>query len=103
MSVRNRQAVLNNFALVYMRQQDWNAAAELLAEALSLGKPAFPEILSNKLTCHTNQPDYEAGKNLLDNAAALFPAIEDNAAFVAAREVFFHKATHPHNPIDGHI
>jgi tetratricopeptide (TPR) repeat protein len=103
MSVRNHQAVLNNFALVYMRQQDWNAAAELLAEALSLGKPVFPEILSNKLTCHTNQPDYDAGKNLLDNAAVLFPAIEDNAAFVAAREAFFHKARHPRNSIDGHI
>jgi hypothetical protein len=76
-----------------MRQQDWNTAAELLAAAMALGKPEFAEILSNKLICHANQPDYEAGENLLDNASNLFSAIEDNAAFRAAREIFVNQVT----------
>jgi tetratricopeptide (TPR) repeat protein len=87
-SVRDHQAVLNNFALVYMRQDDWRQAIRLLDQALELGNPEFAEILSNKLRCHIELGDREGSESLLKYAPTLFPAIETHSGFAAARQIF---------------
>jgi tetratricopeptide (TPR) repeat protein len=86
--VRDHQAVLNNFALVYMRQGDWSHAIHLLEQALALGSPEFAEILSNKLHCHVELGDREGSQRLLKDAPELFPAIETHSGFAAARQMF---------------
>ena len=87
-SVRDHQAVLNNFALVYIRQKEWVRAIGLLDQALMLASPEFAEILSNKLLCHVEAGDREGAESLLKEAPKLFPEIEAHSRFAAVRQMF---------------
>ena len=75
-SHKQHQAVLNNFALVYMRQERWEDAIKYLSKALSIGEPEFPELFANLLHCYLQQKEMNSALQLIAEGERFFPQLD---------------------------